>query len=130
MARDVLLLKIFTLGALNRTMCDILDQTLPDDDRSGLMAFEWVSETEMSFLTPCERNVPATDWPTISDSYRTVAVQTPNGNTSPLRHDVERGHLALAQQIQSLVYVTDKCVEPGTILLSGRCRPCPQGAFK
>ena len=39
-----------------------------------------------------------------------------------------QGHTSLQAQSKSLVYVTDKCVEPDTILLRGRCAACPRGA--
>ena len=42
--------------------------------------------------------------------------------------DVEDGVIEEALQKKSEVYITDKCVEDGTILLNGMCKQCPPGA--
>ena len=92
------------------------------------MAVRWVSDTEVRFRAPCERTVPQTAWPKKGDTYRGVYIVNPNGDASPTQSDVKFGHLPIEDQAMALVYVTDKCVEEGTILLNGRCNPCPTGA--
>ena len=78
----------------------------------------WTQLLQQSFLSV----------PKKGDTYRGVLIQNPNGDTSPRRVDVIRRHLTVEDQAKSLVYITDKCIKPASILIGGRCRPCPVGA--
>ena len=121
----ITLLRNIALHNVNRTMCDMLDESQLDADLSGLFNFSWVSDTQLSFRTPCERTLPVTDWPEIGDTYRGMRIENLSGDASPSKSDVKQGRLSMNEQFASLVYVTDKCIEPETILLGGRCQPCP-----
>ena len=122
---DELLAAMFGDGELNRTVCQIQARF---GDISGLYNFSWVSESELSFVTPCEETVPVTNWPRKGESYRMVTVINPDGRSSPTPLDVKLKHASIDLQMQGAVYVTDQCIEPGTMLLKDRCAPCPTTA--
>ena len=121
-------------GKLNRTMCDVLDERGDVANNAGIFNFtrvsetviqsSWiccisacfflittqVSDTEITFRTPCERSVAVTNWPDPGSSYREIVVVNLNGDSSPTCHDVERGILSKEDNLNSLVYVTDQCI--------------------
>ena len=126
---DKVLLRMFkNTGRFDRTMCTMLEEAGKDADLSGMFNFSWVSDTEITFYTPCETTLPVTNWPKKGDTYRGLHIINPDGLESPTAMDVRRGYVPVAEQSKSLVYVTDKRIEPGAILLGGRCQPCPVGA--
>ena len=126
---DKVLLRMFTgTGRFNRSMCMMLEEAEPDAELSGMFNFSWVSVTEITLYTPCETTLPVTNWPKKGATYRGVHIINPDGLESPTPSDVRRGYVSITEQSKSLVYVTDKCIEPGEVLLNGRCQPCPVGA--
>ena len=60
-------------------------------------------------------------------TYGMVSIELPDGRKSATEADVEEGYITLERQDRSGLLFADKCLAPGTLLLNGQCRPCPQG---
>jgi hypothetical protein len=111
----------------NNTICKVLEYygllegqwaNLPKVQ--GLLNFTWVSESEVSFITPCVRES--------SVGYATVSIELQDGRKSAMLHDVADGILSDDEQFPAQLYLGDKCMVPGVFLWNGVCRPCPVGA--
>ena len=103
---------------MNRTLCDLIAQSVPER-MSGLLNFTWTSESSLSFVTPCHPQ---------PQKYALVSIEIPDGRMSAVAEDFQLGHLSQKAFENAQLYFADTCVEAGTVLIQGECRPCPRGA--
>ena len=74
----------------------------------------------MAFVTPC-RPAPG---------RYTISVELLDGRKSALTEDIALQHLRREEMDGAQFLLTDRCVQDGTVLLNGVCRPCPEGELQ
>jgi hypothetical protein len=88
----------------------------------GLFNFTWVSESELSFVTPCVLQADS------EHQYKAVSVELTDGRPSASASDVALDIISEESQFASQVYVTALCVEGQAVLANGKCVSCAEGA--